>query len=92
MYGQRAQAPSVQIQLFVQWVFPLAIYFSEVFLVVKTGEMRWIVIEKWYNSWIRRQTILFADWIYIARGPWYYKNFCNIFLPNIDEDQKNFII
>ena len=25
---------------------------------------------------------------YIARGPWYFGDFCNIFLPNIDEDQK----
>ena len=26
--------------------------------------------------------------IYIARGPWHLRDFCNIFLPNISEDQK----
>ena len=25
---------------------------------------------------------------YIARGPWNFESFCNIFLPNISEDQK----
>ena len=28
------------------------------------------------------------DWIYFARGFWHLGNFCNIFLPNISEDQK----
>ena len=27
--------------------------------------------------------------IYIARGPWHVRDFCNIFLPNISEDQKS---
>ena len=26
--------------------------------------------------------------IYIALGPWHFADFCNIFLPNIGEDQK----
>ena len=26
--------------------------------------------------------------IYIARCPWHFGDYCNIFLPNIDEDQK----
>ena len=26
--------------------------------------------------------------IYIALGPWHFGDFCNIFLPNIGEDQK----
>ena len=26
--------------------------------------------------------------IYITLGPWHFGDFCNIFLPNIDEDQK----
>ena len=31
--------------------------------------------------------------IYIAWGPWLFGDFCNIFLPNIGEDQKkNFTI
>ena len=29
------------------------------------------------------------DWIYFARGFWHLGDFCNIFLPNISEDQKN---
>ena len=33
--------------------------------------------------------MLFPGRIYIARGPWYSADFCNIFLPNISEDQKN---
>ena len=33
--------------------------------------------------------MLFRSWIYIARGPWHFMDFCNIFLPNISEDQKN---
>ena len=32
--------------------------------------------------------MLFASWIYIARGSSYSKDFGNIFLPNIGEDQK----
>ena len=26
--------------------------------------------------------------IYIVRGPWHLGDFCNIFLPNINEDKK----
>ena len=32
--------------------------------------------------------MLFPGWIYIAQGPWHLKDFCNIFLPHINEDQK----
>ena len=32
--------------------------------------------------------MLFPGWIYIARDPWYFGDFRNIFLPNIGEDQK----
>ena len=32
--------------------------------------------------------MLFPGRIYIARGPWHLGNFCNIFQPNISEDQK----
>ena len=31
----------------------------------------------------------FLDRIYIARGSWHSGDFCNIFLPNISEDQKS---
>ena len=30
----------------------------------------------------------FPGRIYFARSPWHVKNFCNIFLPNISENQK----
>ena len=50
----------------------------------------WIVIEKWYNRWLRLLTVLLPGRIYIALGPWHYGDFRNIFLPNIDEDQKKF--
>ena len=33
--------------------------------------------------------MLFPSRIYIARKPWHFGDFCNIFLPNISEDQKN---
>ena len=36
--------------------------------------------------------MLFSGRIYIARGPWHSMHFCNIFLPNISEDQKSPII
>ena len=26
--------------------------------------------------------------IYIALGPWHWGDFCNVFLPNIGEDQR----
>ena len=32
--------------------------------------------------------MLFLGRTYIARGPWHLGDFCNIFLPNISEDQK----
>ena len=38
--------------------------------------------------WLRLLNMLFLSRIYIARGPWYLGNFCNIFLPKISEDQK----
>ena len=47
-----------------------------------------IVIEKWYNRWLRLLTVLLLGRIYIALGPWHFGDFCNIFLPNIGEDQK----
>ena len=33
--------------------------------------------------------MLFPGRIYIARGPWHLEDFCNIFQPNISEDQKS---
>ena len=33
--------------------------------------------------------MLFPGWIYIVRGPWHLGDFCDIFLPNINEDQKS---
>ena len=33
--------------------------------------------------------MLLSGQIYIALGPWHLGDFCNIFLPNIGEDQKN---
>ena len=47
-----------------------------------------MVIEKWYNRWLRQITIVFPSRTYIALSPWYFEVYCNIFLPNIDEDQK----
>ena len=32
--------------------------------------------------------MLFLGRIYIARGPWHLGDFCDIFLPNVNEDQK----
>ena len=32
--------------------------------------------------------MLLPSRIYIAQGPWHLGDFCNIFLPNINEDQK----
>ena len=34
--------------------------------------------------------MLFLGRIYIARGSWHLRNFRNIFLPNVNEDQKKF--
>ena len=36
--------------------------------------------------------MLFPGWIYIAQSPWHFGDFCNIFLPNIGEDQKSLTI
>ena len=36
--------------------------------------------------------MLFPGWIYIARGPSYFGNFYNIFLPNMGEDQKKILL
>ena len=33
--------------------------------------------------------MLFPGRIYIARGPWHLGDFCNIFRPNVSEDQKS---
>ena len=33
--------------------------------------------------------MLFLGQSYIARGPRHLENFCNIFLPNVNEDQKS---
>ena len=33
--------------------------------------------------------MLFPGRIYIAQGPWHLGDFCNIFLTNINEDQKS---
>ena len=48
-----------------------------------------IFIEKWYDRWLRLPNMLFPGRIYIAPGPWRLEDFCNIFLPNISEDQKS---
>ena len=47
-----------------------------------------IVIEKWYNRWLRLLTMLLLDRINIALSSWHLGDFRNIFLPNIGEDQK----
>ena len=51
-----------------------------------------IVIEKWYNRRLRLLNMLFPGRIYIARGPWHLRDFCNIFLPNISENQKKVLL
>ena len=48
----------------------------------------YMVIEKWYNRWLRLLTMLLPGRIYIALGPWHFGNFCNVFLPIVGEDQK----
>ena len=40
------------------------------------------------NDRLHLLNMLFPGRIYIARGPWHLGDFCNIFLPNISEDQK----
>ena len=32
--------------------------------------------------------MLLPGWIYIALGLWHFGDFCDMFLPNIGEDQK----
>ena len=65
-------------------------------LWVKTGEVGGELldcyIEKWYNRWLGLLTMLLPGRIYIALGPWHFGDFCNIFLPNIGEDQTNLTI
>ena len=46
-----------------------------------------IVIEKWYNRWLRLLTMLLPGRIYIVLGPWHFGDFCNIFLPTIGDNQ-----
>ena len=48
----------------------------------------WIVIEKWYNRWLRLLTMLFPGRIYIAPGPWHFRDFCKILLSNVAENQR----
>ena len=48
-----------------------------------------MVIEKWYNRWLRLLNMLFPGRIYIALCLWLLGDFRNIFLPNISEDQKS---
>ena len=49
-------------------------------------------MEKWYIRWLRLLTMLFPGRTYIARGPWYFGGFYNIFLQNIDEDQEKVLL
>ena len=46
------------------------------------------MFEKWYDRWLRQLTMLLPGRIYIALGPWHFGDYCNIFLPNVAEDQK----
>ena len=39
-------------------------------------------MEKWYNRWLSQLTMLLPGRIYIALGPWHFRNYCNIILPN----------
>ena len=68
----------------------MAKFFKSI-LCVKTEELEMnylIAFEKWYNRWLRLLTMLLPGWIYIALGPWHFGDFCIIFLPSIEEDQK----
>ena len=38
-------------------------------MCIKTGEVEWIVSEKWYNRWLRLLNMLFPGRICIARAP-----------------------
>ena len=57
---------------------------------VKTGKVEVNRYEKWYKRWLRLLYMLFLGLIYIVRGPWHLKDFCNVFLPNISKDQEKF--
>ena len=47
-------------------------------------------MEKSHNRWLDLLTRSYCSGgIYIAWDPWFYGDFCNIFLPNIGEDQIN---
>ena len=68
------------------------VIFLKVFFRVKTSEVEEIVIEKWYNRWLdllTMQHVLARAGFYIVWSPWYFGDFCNIFLPNRGEDQIN---
>ena len=41
-----------------------------------------------YIRCLRLLTMLFPGRIYVVLCPWYFGDFCNIFLPNISKDQK----
>ena len=90
MLGQGAQALSIEVQRFVQSAFSVDNFFKSI-SCVKTGEVEvnyWIVIEKWYNKWLRLLTMLLQSQIYIALGLWHFGDFRNIFVPNVGEDHK----
>ena len=76
-------------QWFVRSAFFMANFFK--YFVRKNWELEvnyWIVIEKWYNRWLRLLTMLFPGRIYIALAPWHFGDFCKILLPNIAESQR----
>ena len=62
-------------------------HFSKIFFFKYFVRKNWRG-ESLYNRWLRLLNMLFPGRIYIARGPWHLGNFCNIFLANISEDQK----
>ena len=42
--------------------------------------------------WLRLLTMLFPGQVYIVRCPWHFADFCNIFEPNVSEDQKKVLL
>ena len=72
-------------------IFPS--YFFSSTWCKKLARWRWIVMKKWYNRWLRllHNVILGPD-LHCAdpHCPRHLEDFCNIFLPNISEDQKKF--
>ena len=68
-------------------IFPSFFFFFEVFVRKNWQGEGVFVRKKWYNRWLRLLNMLFPGRIYISRGPWHSADFCNIFLPNISEDQ-----